>query len=484
LTGGSYTANGNLQIGRNGATGTVNVSGTTTQLDANAEVWVGENPGSNGFLTVNSGTVNVASWIAVGRNGSIGTLTVAGTGTVNQGIVGIDSRLSMTNFGQPTTATLNLDGGTLTTRGIIDEAGGTTTVNLNGGVLKPRMANGNFIADVSSIVVKTGGAKIDTDGFDITIGEPLTGAAGDGGLLKSGDGTLLLDGANTYSGATNVTGGTFGGNGSVSGLVSVASTATLRPGNPIGNFDASAATLSPGATLQIDANNNGAGRLDVTGNLTISNSTLLVSPDLTSRVYIIATYGSRTGTFLAPTLPVGYSINYSFNGDQIALTRAATAFDNFIDPLFSSNPNDPAFVGPNADPDSDGASNFDEFALGGNPAQGGDGRKAFFLVADSNDVGTAKELLLTIAVRAGSDGAGGNPVFAPTSGTPTATIDGVTYAVPGSTDLLNFDSPVSVVGTITTGLPALSAGYEYRTFRLNASDGLPGRGFMRVLITP
>ena len=484
LTGGSYTANGNLQIGRGGATGTVNVSGSTTVLDANAEVWVGENPGSNGAMTVNSGTVNVASWIAVGRNGSVGTLTIAGTGTVNQGISVTNSRLSMTNFGQPTTATLNLDGGTLTTRGIIDEAGGTTTVNLNGGVLKPRMANSNFIANVASIVVEAGGAKIDTDGFDIAINRPLTGSAGDGGIQKSGDGMLLLDGANTYTGATAVTAGTLGGNGSVGGSVTVASGATLRPGNPLGDFDSGAVTVAPGANLQIDAADAGAGRLDVTGNLTISNSTLLVSPDLTSRVYVVATYGSRTGTFLAPTLPAGYSINYAFSGNQIAITRAATAFDNFIDPFFPSNPNDPAFVGPNADPDSDGATNFDEFALGGNPSQGSAGRKAFFLIADSSDAGTARELLLTIAVRAGNDGAGGNPVFSPTSGTPTATIDGVTYAVQGSTDLLNFDSPVSVVATVTTGLPALPAGYEYRTFRLNVSDGLPNRGFMRVQISP
>lgn len=484
LTGGTYTASGNLQIGRGGATGTVNVSGTTTQLDANAEIWVGENPGSNGFLTVNSGTVNVSSWIALGRNGSAGTLTIAGTGTVNQGVNAADSRLSMTNFAQPTTATLNLDGGTLTTRGIIDEAGGTTTVNLNGGLLKPRLTNSNFIANVASIVVKTGGAKIDTDGFDIGILRPLTGGAGDGGLQKSGDGVLLLDGANTYTGATTVTAGTFGGTGSVSGTVSVASGATLRPGNPIGDFDAGAVTVSPGATLQIDANGEGAGRIDATGNLTISNASLLVSPDLSSRVYIIATYGSRTGTFLAPTLPAGYSINYSFNGNQIALTRAATAFDNFIDPLFPSNPNDPAFVGPNADPDGDGVSNFDEFALGGNPAQGVDRSKVFTLIADSNDAGTARELLLTIAVRAGNDGAGGNPVFSPTSGNPTATIDGITYTVQGSLDLLNFDSPVSVVGTIATGLPAAPTGYEYRTFRLNASDGLPSRGFMRVQISP
>jgi hypothetical protein len=142
-------------------------------------------------------------------------------------------------------------------------------------------------------------------------------------------------------------------------------------------------------------------------------------------------------------------------------------------------------VGPNADPDADGSSNFVEFALGGDPSQGGNRPKVFSFIADSNDAGTARELLLTIAVRAGNDGAGGTPVFSPTTGgTPTATVDGITYAVEGSTDLLNFNSPVSAVGTVTTGLPAAPTGYEYRTFRLDASDGLANRGFMRIRISP
>jgi hypothetical protein len=37
---------------------------------------------------------------------------------------------------------------------------------------------------------------------------------------------------------------------------------------------------------------------------------------------------------------------------------------------------------------------------------------------------------------------------------------------------------------VTTGLPAAPAGYEYRTFRLDASDGLPAKGFLRVQVTP
>ena len=36
---------------------------------------------------------------------------------------------------------------------------------------------------------------------------------------------------------------------------------------------------------------------------------------------------------------------------------------------------------------------------------------------------------------------------------------------------------------IQTGLPAPSSGWTYRSFQLNASDGLTGKGYLRVKIT-
>jgi hypothetical protein len=99
------------------------------------------------------------------------------------------------------------------------------------------------------------------------------------------------------------------------------------------------------------------------------------------------------------------------------------------------------------------------------------------LTADSSDAGTANELLLTIAVL------NGTPVFAG-SPSPTASTQGYTYTVQGSTNLATFTTPVNVVTPVTTGLPAAPTGYTYRTFSLSGSDGLPGRGFLRVDVTP
>ena len=122
-------------------------------------------------------------------------------------------------------------------------------------------------------------------------------------------------------------------------------------------------------------------------------------------------------------------------------------------------------------------SNSVEFALGGDPADPADGPKVYQLTADSSDGGTASELLLTIAVRAGTPAFTGSP-------SPTATSGGYTYTVEGSTDLVTFATPVTVVSPVTAGLAPVPGGYEYRTFSLSGSDGLPSRGFLRVQVTP
>jgi hypothetical protein len=56
--------------------------------------------------------------------------------------------------------------------------------------------------------------------------------------------------------------------------------------------------------------------------------------------------------------------------------------------------------------------------------------------------------------------------------------------VEGSTDLVDFTTAVQVVPTpITAGLPALSSGYEYRSFSLSGSNELTGKGFIRAKVS-
>lgn len=131
------------------------------------------------------------------------------------------------------------------------------------------------------------------------------------------------------------------------------------------------------------------------------------------------------------------------------------------------------------DADFDGVENLAEFAFNGNPSSGSDNGRIFVLAEDSDyagDPSAAKELILTMAVRAGTPVFGGSP--------PSAAVDGITYSVEGGTTLSAFPGTVNVVPTpVITGLPAAGSGYEYRSFSLGGSDGLSGKGFLRAKVT-
>lgn len=133
---------------------------------------------------------------------------------------------------------------------------------------------------------------------------------------------------------------------------------------------------------------------------------------------------------------------------------------------------------PTLDPDQDGVTNFDEFAFGGQPLSAASRSLVAVTTADT-DANGRKELILTLAVRAGAAFTGTAP--------PTATVDGVTYAIQGGTDLAAFATAVEAMAApvVPASLPATPpAGYEYRSFRLSGSDGLAGRGFLRASASP
>jgi Protein of unknown function (DUF1573) len=134
--------------------------------------------------------------------------------------------------------------------------------------------------------------------------------------------------------------------------------------------------------------------------------------------------------------------------------------------------------GPADDPDQDGVTNLDEFAFGSAPLSGSSRGLVAALTADTN-ADSQDELLLTVAVRAGASFSG--------SPSPAATIDGIVYQIQGSISLGAFTQTVEgplATPVIPASLPAAApSGYEYKTFRLAGSNGLPGRGFLRASVT-
>lgn len=297
-TGGSIVATDNVSLvigGAAGGQGTVQLNGgsisianglfgsadtgTYTQsggiLTATGQVLVGQN--AAGTVTLNGGTFNAAQGtiISNGSAAGVGTFTNAGGAHTTSFI-----RLGQ---GAVATATYNLNGGTTTTQAVdTNDAAATSTFNFNGGTLRASTSTTGFMQGLTAANVQAGGAIIDTNGVNVTIGQALLhdaalGATADGGLTKSGAGTLTLTGANTYTGGTTIGAGTLsvgadGNLGATTGGVTfgggtLATTAgfTLAAGRAVA-IGAGGGTFAPatGTVLQI----NGAGQITGTGLLT------------------------------------------------------------------------------------------------------------------------------------------------------------------------------------------------------------------------
>jgi len=283
LSGGSLSAANNIFIGKEqGSSGTLNMTGGT--MSTSDKLQIGHNQ-ATGVLTQSGGTVNVQHEVYIGNENSassVGAYTLSGTGVLNVGnevIVGRDNG----------TGTFNLNGGTVNATKI-SGGNGSATVNFNGGVIKAKRDESNLIENLDVANVQSGGAKINSNGFNVATSQALTGT---GGLEKLGAGSLTLSANNTYAGTTTVSEGLLKVNGSV-GSIQVNSGAslggsgttgsllvngTLTPGNSPGTLNTGSQTWFNGANYNwqiFDATGSagsGYDLLNISGSLDLSNLT-------------------------------------------------------------------------------------------------------------------------------------------------------------------------------------------------------------------
>ncbi len=235
------TFSGDRLVIANGATGSGAIynpgAGVTTTFGSGRAFLVGST--GAGSLTITSGTIRTTGGannplMANGNNATLlingGTLDVTGNTLpfmqVFNGSAGVTSTLTVSSgsflgngfdlYNSTTTlanGTLHLNGGTFAVTSFSRSATtgtGTSTINLNGGTLQARAASTSFLNNLynTTVSVLSGGARINTNGFNITIAAPLIGSAGDGGLQKNtGGGILTLSGNNSYTGATAINAG-------------------------------------------------------------------------------------------------------------------------------------------------------------------------------------------------------------------------------------------------------------------------------------
>ena len=311
-----------------------------------------------GAVSQSAGGVTVATAVDVAYSaGSTGTYTLSGgtldTPQVNVGYGGTGAVLQA--GGTVTTpavslsflsgaGTYTLGGGVLST-GRVNKGKGTGTLYFNGGTLRSTADATTFVFGLTAAIVQGGGAVIDTNGHADSISQalvhdPSLGTTVDGGLTKAGDGTLTLGGNNTYTGPTNVSGGTLrvstAGSPNVAigpGPVNVLPGGTLGGSGTIGN--ASTGTVTVAGTITGGASDTTVGTLVTGPESWVSGGTFLVKalyPSAGSDKLVMS------GLSVAATPDARFGIAFSASSATTAGTTAGVVLAYDQDPSSTSNP--------------------------------------------------------------------------------------------------------------------------------------------------
>jgi autotransporter-associated beta strand protein len=310
------TGGGNITIGAvdNGtffSTGTVNQTGGAIVSLRNpadpaspgivgGEVYLGETTRGKGTWNFSAGTAS-APVINVGYSGQ-GTLNMSGTAQMTADFLGV-ARAG--TFG----GTANLNGGTITTGQVFrGGSSGPAQVNFNGTTLIPSSDNDRFVAgfNANDLVLKAGGAIIDTNGHNIGID---SGFSGSGSLIKNGAGVMTINaGANsTHSGPTVINVGTVK-------LQRVTANNSLLAKNVAAYYK-----FDDAGNIGKDSSPSGNDVSDVFGTATISTTT--APPNHAASLSLPSNFTNQD--FLSTTGPTGGSVPSNFPTGNSSYTLAA-----------------------------------------------------------------------------------------------------------------------------------------------------------------
>ncbi|WP_443006169.1 MULTISPECIES: autotransporter outer membrane beta-barrel domain-containing protein [unclassified Serratia (in: enterobacteria)] len=287
--------------------GMATVDGVGSNVSIGTSTIVGN--GTNGQLTIQNGATVTNSAGTIGRSGILpgtGTVTVSGVGSTwaNAGILTVGSSPGRAS------GTLYIENGGLVSANSVT---GNGVLYFDQGTLRALSSLPDFISltEADGLQLLSGGAVIDSNGFDISSSNAFTGV---GSLTKQGAGTLALNMAQQYTGATIVNAGTlqtglanafsgssdvivnggilnFAGNNQLANRLSGnGGTITLNGATlTANNTGATDDTLFAGTITGGDLIKTGAGQLTLTnnntfGNVTVQQGTLQFSQASTSSI--------------------------------------------------------------------------------------------------------------------------------------------------------------------------------------------------------
>jgi autotransporter-associated beta strand protein len=164
-----------------------------------------------------------------------------------------------------------------------DLGSGSATLNtFNGGGLTYNLgalaggANSTLSGSTTNLIAPGTTYSIGANGNNTVFSGRIINGLDTVSVVKVGAGSLLLDGASTYTGSTVVSNGFFGGNGSIASPLTVMPGATLTPGDPIGTFTVNnTATLN--GTILMQLNQDTSDMLSVSGAITASGSLIVTN---------------------------------------------------------------------------------------------------------------------------------------------------------------------------------------------------------------
>jgi len=220
----------------------VTVNHTSGNLNVARDFRVGHWGGAESVYNLSAGSLNLPDNVTnpldegqanlfLGIDGS-GVLNISGTGVVNTSSLVVNGR----GDGTFSMDTLNLTGGRLNIGRWGIRSGGVGNrhqINLGGGVLAASGASWSSDRNFTFTGIN-GDVTIDT--VDAVDGETprnitITGnASGEGGFIKTGPGTLVLGGGNSYEGSALVSEGILVANNALPGTLIVEETGAIAPG--------------------------------------------------------------------------------------------------------------------------------------------------------------------------------------------------------------------------------------------------------------